>query len=45
MKVERLDDRPNRAGVPWKRIGAGVLRVIGFAVARKIDRDQPDPCA
>jgi hypothetical protein len=45
MKVERFDDRPNRAGMPRKRIGAGVVRVIGFAVVRKIDGDQPDPSA
>jgi hypothetical protein len=45
MKVERFDDRSNRAGMPRKRIGAGVVRVIGFAVARKIDGDQPDPSA
>ena len=40
MKAESVDDRPNRAGVARKRIGAQILRVVRLAMAGKIDRDQ-----
>ena len=42
---ERVQDRANRAGMARKRIGARILRVIRGAMARKIDRDQPEALA
>ena len=45
MKAESVDDRPNRAGVARKRVGARILRVVRLAMAGKIDCDQPEAFA
>ena len=42
---ERVEDRPNRAGMARKRIGARILRIIRRAMAGKIDGDQPEALA
>ncbi len=42
VKAERVNNRPNRASMAGKGISARILRVIRLAMARKIDRDQPE---
>ena len=42
---ERIDHRPQRAGVARKQIGGGVSGVGGFAVAHEIDGDEPERLA
>ena len=41
LEAKRVHDRPDGASMAGQRIGARVFRVVGRAVTREIDRDQP----
>ena len=45
LEPERLNDRPDGAGVAGQRVGARVFRVVRRAVAGEIDRNQTKPPA
>jgi hypothetical protein len=41
LEAKRVHDRPDGPSMAGQRIGSRVFRVVGRAVTREIDRDQP----
>jgi hypothetical protein len=41
LEAKRVHDRPDGPSMAGQRVGARVFRVVGCAMTREIDRDQP----